>query len=106
MSINKAIIVGNLGLEPTLQSMSNGVDVTSISVQHQSVGMTKKPIRRMNVLNGIKYQYLDHWLALLQIIFVRAQKFLLKESSEPINIKVKMELIDGDLKLSLITLNF
>ena len=32
MSINKAIIVGNLGLEPTLQSMSNGVDVTSISV--------------------------------------------------------------------------
>jgi single-strand DNA-binding protein len=32
MSINKAIIVGNLGLEPTLRSMSNGVDVTSISV--------------------------------------------------------------------------
>jgi single-strand DNA-binding protein len=32
MSIDKAIIVGNLGLEPTLRSMSNGVDVTSISV--------------------------------------------------------------------------
>ena len=32
MSINKAIIVGNLGLEPILRSMSNGVDVTSISV--------------------------------------------------------------------------
>ena len=32
MSINKAIIVGNLGLDPTLRSMSNGVDVTSMSV--------------------------------------------------------------------------
>ena len=32
MSINKAIIVGNLGLDPTLRSMSNGIDVTSISV--------------------------------------------------------------------------
>ena len=32
MSINKAIIVGNLGLDPTLRSMSNGVDVTSINV--------------------------------------------------------------------------
>ena len=32
MSVNKAIIVGNLGLDPTLRSMSNGVDVTSMSV--------------------------------------------------------------------------
>jgi len=32
MSVNKAIIVGNLGLDPTLRSMSNGIDVTSISV--------------------------------------------------------------------------
>ena len=32
MSINKAIIVGNLGLDPTKHSMSNGVDVTTISV--------------------------------------------------------------------------
>jgi len=52
-SINKVILVGNLGKDPEMRYMPNGNAVANFSIEPLKAGKTSKPVNTRTKLNGI-----------------------------------------------------
>ena len=51
-SVNKVILVGNLGKDPEIRSFQNGGRVASSRSPHPKAGKTNRPAKRKTAPNG------------------------------------------------------
>ncbi len=59
--INKIILIGNLGGDPTTRSFPDGSQVTNVSLATESPGLISKQVRSKNVPSGIALHLMAAW---------------------------------------------
>jgi hypothetical protein len=92
-SVNKVILVGNLGADPEVRRLANGEPVVNV-LPHLKPGKTNRAVSGAKKPSGMPLSFSTKALPKLPSnISKKARRFILKGSFRPANGKIKQVLI-------------
>jgi single-strand DNA-binding protein len=76
-SLNKVVLIGNLGKDPEIRTTSDGKEIASFSLATSDVWKDKATGEKKNAQNGIELPFLaKDLLGLSKIMYRKAQNYI------------------------------